>query len=51
MLREVLEQLLLILHMLLLVDIRCLHEAGHDVYRYREDYGAVILSRYAVQCL
>ena len=44
-------ELLKHLMVLLLVDVHGLHEAGHDVDGDREDYGAVVLGRYAVQCL
>ena len=50
-LRKVLKNLLMILLLLDLSNICGFHEAGHDVDGYREDYGAVVFSGYAVQSL
>ena len=44
-------KLLLLELLLLLVAAGGLHKGGHDVNRYREDNGAIVLRRYAIQSL
>ena len=48
--KHLLKHLLLEL-LLLVVVVRGEHEAGHNIYRDWEDYGAVVLCRNAIQGL
>ena len=42
---------LLLKEMLLVLVVAWLHKTWHDVYRDREDNGAIILCGYAIECL